>query len=69
MANDTLKTFPSTEIEALAYLYVQSQDLSGKSPAEIHTMYQEAYWEIKRDNTLKDRSGWLMKKKEEARQP
>lgn len=44
---------------ALAMLYLQSQNLEGKTPAEIHTMYLEAYYEIKRDDQNKLQSGWL----------
>lgn len=60
------ETFPSTVNDALAYLYVRAQDLSGKTPAEVHTMYQEAYWEIRRDYNRKKGSGWLKKKEEES---
>ena len=49
MEDIELKTFPSSDIEALALLYVQNQDLRGKTPAEIHTMYQDALYEIKQD--------------------
>ena len=49
MEDIELKTFPSSNIEALALLYVQNQDLKGKTPAEIHTMYQDALYEIKQD--------------------
>lgn len=38
-----LKTFPKNECEALAMLYVQNQDLSGRSPTDLLAMYQEAY--------------------------
>lgn len=46
MANDTLKTFPSDKESALAFLYVKSQDLTGKSPEEILDMYDDAYEKI-----------------------
>lgn len=60
MSNDIkLNSFPSTRTEALAFLYVKSQDLTGKSPSEIQTMYFEAYYEIKRDYSKKYNSGWL----------
>ncbi len=35
--------FPSTRQEALALLYVQSQDLAGKSPEDLADMYADAY--------------------------
>lgn len=61
--NVNLNSFPSDETEALAYLYVQAQDLSGKTPTEIHTMYQEAYYEIRADRRSKRASGWFTEKK------
>lgn len=68
MDNDiTLKTFPSNETEAIAYLYIQSQDLTGKTPAEIFTMYYDAYYEITKDRRLKSSSGWFKAKQEGAR--
>lgn len=63
------RTFPDSELEALAYLYVKSQDLSGKSPSEIHTMYREAYYEITKDHCAKRHSGWYDQKRAEAKQP
>lgn len=48
-----LDSFPADCMEAIAYLYVQQQDLSGKSPAEIYTLYQEAYYEIRKDHLQK----------------
>lgn len=33
-------------IESLALMYMQHQDLSGKTPAEIETMYHDAYKEM-----------------------
>lgn len=49
--------FPKDKVEALAFLYVKSQDLSNKTPAEINTMYLNAYHEISRDNKDKISSG------------
>lgn len=42
-----LNTFPSTECEALAMLYVQSQDLSNVSPEGLLDMYRDAYKRIR----------------------
>lgn len=40
MANNVnLNTFPSNKIQALTMLYLQSQDLTGKSPSEIVDLY------------------------------
>ena len=47
MADTSLATFPSTETEALAMLYIQSQDLSGVTPESLLDMYQDAYQRIK----------------------
>ena len=58
MEDIELKTFPSSNIEALALLYVQNQDLKGKTPAEIHTMYQALY-EIKQDWREKRNNGYF----------
>lgn len=53
--------FPSTLEEALAYLYVKHQDLTGKTPEEIHTMYWEAYYAIQADDKAKQESSWYAK--------
>lgn len=45
-SNSASGSFPETESEALAYLYIQQQDLSHKTPAEIANLYREAYEEI-----------------------
>ena len=39
----TLNTFPASEIQALALLYVRNQDLSGLSPEEVYDKYRDAY--------------------------
>lgn len=41
-----LNTFPSGKAEALAMLYVQSQDLSNLTPSEIADKYLDAHKEI-----------------------
>ena len=46
-------TFPSNQNEALSMLYLQNQDLSGKSPEEINSMYWDAYYRIKKDDYKK----------------
>lgn len=55
----SLKAFPSNENEAIAFLYVQRQDLTGKTPEEIYTMYLEALYSITKDNNEKKASGWF----------
>lgn len=46
MASD--KTgFPSDISKALTMLYLQNQDLSGKTPEDITELYYEAYYKIR----------------------
>ena len=45
--NVNLNTFPSTKSEALTMLYLQSQDLSGKSPSDIVELYISTNNEIR----------------------
>ncbi len=37
------KPFPSSKVEALTLLYLQNQDLSGKTIEEIVALYDEIY--------------------------
>lgn len=46
--------FPATRAEALAFLYVQSADLSSCSPQEIQAKYFEALGKINADYTAKN---------------
>lgn len=48
------KHFPGTKLEALAMLYVQSQDLTEKTPVDVLNMYQAAYAEIKKEYTAQN---------------
>lgn len=41
-----LQSFPSNDVDALAMLYVQNQDLSEITPEQLFDMYQEAYKKI-----------------------
>lgn len=68
---DNVTTNQSTtdELKKLARLYVQNQNLSGKSPAEIYTLYEEAYYEIRKDRLQKRNSGWFRQKDAELKQP
>lgn len=50
MSDTELRAFPQNSIEALTMLYVQSQDLSGKSPEDICEIYWNAYYRIRRCN-------------------
>lgn len=42
-----LSTFPYDRSSALAFLYAQNQDLSGKTPFDLVNIYQEAQNEIR----------------------
>lgn len=42
MEDVILSTFPETEIEALAMLYVQNQDLKDVTPEKLLEMYDSA---------------------------
>lgn len=58
-----LNTFPSTKVEALALLYVQSQDLSGLSPEDVLDMYQDAYTKIRersKENNKTKSTSWML---------
>lgn len=41
--------FPKSKYEAIAYLYIQNQDLSDKTPTEIYDMYQAALSELEKN--------------------
>ena len=41
-----MSEFPSNKIEALTMLYLQNQDLSGKTPEELFKLYTETYYRI-----------------------
>lgn len=58
MAENNFKTFPSNRVEALAILYLQNQDLSGKSPREIQEMFLNACEEMRKDYSDKAFKNW-----------
>ena len=43
-----IKYYPSNKAEALAYLYVEKQSITGKTPEELVDMYNEVYDRIVR---------------------
>jgi hypothetical protein len=50
MANEiNLSSFPGGPLEALTMLYLQNQDLTGKTPEELLGMYWETYEKLKED--------------------
>ena len=51
--SESVKTFPSDESEALAFLYIQNQDLSGLTPPQIYDEYRKAYKEIRNQKVSK----------------
>lgn len=58
MSENVLNAFPRDLTEALALLYVQSQDLSGKTAKEMLEMYTNAYKEISEAQGEKFASDW-----------
>ena len=48
-------TFPSAPVEAIAYLYVQTQDLTGKTPVQIYEMYLDALSDTERPEPKEER--------------
>lgn len=48
---------PDSIAEKVAFLYVQQQDLSEKSPLEILDCYKQAYEEVK---SADSNSNWLV---------
>jgi len=54
--NVNLRTFPSDRRDALAILYLQNQDLSGKTPEELADMYDEAWDKISQEfDSIRDK--------------
>jgi len=48
--SEKFNVFPSTKSQALAMLYLQHQDLKGKTPTEIYSMYLDAHDEIYKED-------------------
>ncbi len=67
MADVNLSSFPASETEALAMLYMQNQDLHGKTPEELQAMYYETYYTLLKDWYKKHDSGWFRAMKDSAR--
>lgn len=44
--NIHFSSLPVNELQALAILYVQNQDLTGKSPTDIYNLYRTTYDEM-----------------------
>lgn len=56
--SDSLYTFPSNQQEALAMLYLQNQDLSGLTPAQLADKYNSVRDEIKqRFSEIREENG------------
>lgn len=51
---------PQCNAEKLAMLYLKNQNISGKTPTQIHEMYLKAYYEIRSDYLQKLRSGYFV---------
>ena len=51
MANEfSFSTFPSSKLEALAFLYLKNQDISQLSPEELLEKYNETYEKLREHN-------------------
>lgn len=64
MSDTILKTYPGNEIEALAMLWIQNQDLSNTTPEELFDKYQDAYDKIRERKKQKrqeqhEAQGWV----------
>lgn len=46
MSTSSFNSFPADKKDFLAIIYLQNQDLSGKSPEEIALLYDDAYTKI-----------------------
>ncbi len=56
--DNSVYAFPSSREEALAMLWLEQQDLKGKTPAQIHDMYWAAVKEIRADYQEKRKQGF-----------
>ena len=56
MSEKELKSFPSTYVEALAMIYMNTLNLNGKSPEEILHIYKDAYARIKAERDKADKN-------------
>ncbi len=54
MSNDSVKlhTFPDSDIQALAILYTENQDLKEKSVTDIAEIYFDAYYKLLNKNRI-----------------
>lgn len=52
------RPFPSSRAEALAWLYIQNQDLTGKTPEEIDELYWSAFRVFQGEPTEDDVPQW-----------
>ncbi len=56
--DNSVYAFPSSREEALAMLWLEQQDLKGKTPTELHDMYWAAVKEIRADYQNKRKQGF-----------
>lgn len=61
MEDVILQSFPRTDIEALALLYVQNQDLTNVTPEELLEMYDSAVEAMENTRKIQDYASedWL----------
>lgn len=51
--------FPSSAYEAIAMLYVQNQDLSGKTPEELFKLFKETERSLYKHATENRNEDWM----------
>ncbi len=61
-----LNTFPKNELEALAILYVKTQNIEGLSVDGIYSMYLDALYALKEEKALKIRDGYFREREKEV---
>lgn len=61
LPNTSLNTFPANPIQAISMLYVENQNLEGKTPEEIFDLYMQTYERIKDYRGSQQARSWLKK--------
>lgn len=59
---NSLKTFPENSTDALTMLYLERQDLTGKTPEELVELYWETHCRVKnatKEIRAKETKKWL----------
>lgn len=59
LSDTVLKIFPKNEFEAIAFVYIQSRDLSSMSPEEIYKLFKETEKSIYKYATNHKNDDWM----------